>query len=1357
MQPSKHVRSASVVWSLFVTTIAAPGALAFDNPYDDGHQRRCDPQDPPQPNTPCETPCDQCNATGSPVFLANGDMSLRFADLHVHGPMDLPIARFYHSRDDRSGLFGRGWTHSLETRAIPWSEGKLSGVVVRWEGGQRHRFIRQPDGTFSAPVGSPIKVQSQPGGGYRIVDERGVAHETDLDGDVIRRVDRNGNTAEFELDPSTQCIAAVETATGRTTIVRGANGRVASITDPAGRTVVYQYDALGNLTGVVDTIGNLTTYQYDGSNRLIRALDALGRITHSVSYDTQGRVTRLVDSDGDHTYAYAPGQTTKTNNANGGQWVYRFDARGVLRTLVDPLGGTTQKTYDSQYNLTAIVDPLGKQTTYTYDAIGNVLVRTDPGGLVTTHTYNAAGQIATLTAPDGVMETYDYDSNGNLLRVRQAAGTPLERELLRTYDSNGNLTSFTDGAEHTWMYTYDGTGHRTSATSPLGDAIHYTYDGAGNVLSALDTDGHGTTYEYDGANNLTKETDAEGASTTWEYADGWLVAETAPDGAITTYVRDQFGRITSKTDPGGGLWLYGHSADGRLLSMTDPLGQVFTYQYDISGHVIRETLSGVGLTSYEYDAVGNVTKRTDALGNASSYTYDHAGRLLTETDPLGRQVQHDYDAVGREVRTTQPDGSIYEFEYDELGRRALERDPLHFETTFHHDLADTLVAIAYPDGSSTAFENDSLGRVVRETVPTIGVVQYVYDGRNLTRVLDRNGKQWQLGYDRVGRLTSVVDPLGNRNSFTHDGTGRVTSWTNARQQQITYTYDANGSVVATAFPGGAQRTFGYDALGRLTSVVDAHTNQNLAYDSVDRLITVVDSKAGKTISYSYDAAGRRIGRQVTGHPNATYAYDAAGRLIQLQIDGTGVYFCSRDPNGRVTEVDRPGGMKSRWTYDLRGDVAQVQHVLQGGAILAQYDYARDSRRRLTGLTESNGNGATLAYDAASRLTSEIRTGTIAVNRAFTYDAAGNRLVLDADGVITQYNYDDAGRLTDASAPGAQSIYDYDADGNVVQVVTNGVVNQYGFDSESRLTSITSASGHVALGFSAFGQLASMESAGSTVRFLSEGDWLLSRLAGDGSLEALWNRADGVLLSVFMSAASWELFQDLTDSVRIQSTALGNVVNSYDYDAFGGIAAVSETVPNPIRFAGRPTQGTFSLFLDGPYDTRVGRFASRGSPEGPVYSRPYAFAGNDPLRRYLDRTEGSSGGVLPLDHSTDNTIICDGKGDYVVHIGNAHPYGVKDCTQKHEEQHVRDWKKRWPNGCKKADGTNQPYGYLPTGGDGYDAFLKDSECAAWKIGLTCNEENAKECCTDYPKQTNECEEFTKGWVDWAKKQVKKYCN
>jgi hypothetical protein len=80
---------------------------------------------------------------------------------------------------------------------------------------------------------------------------------------------------------------------------------------------------------------------------------------------------------------------------------------------------------------------------------------------------------------------------------------------------------------------------------------------------------------------------------------------------------------------------------------------------------------------------------------------------------------------------------------------------------------------------------------------------------------------------------------------------------------------------------------------------------------------------------------------------------------------------------------------------------------------------------------------------------------------------------------------------------------------------------------------------------------------------------------------------------------------------------------------------------------------------------------------------------------------------------DTSIVC--KGQVLVTQGTD-TGADKTCSEAHERSHIADWQSRYgADLCKGvADGS------LPLGGDGYDEFLRKSECKAYKIGKDCRD-------------------------------------
>jgi hypothetical protein len=130
-------------------------------------------------------------------------------------------------------------------------------------------------------------------------------------------------------------------------------------------------------------------------------------------------------------------------------------------------------------------------------------------------------------------------------------------------------------------------------------------------------------------------------------------------------------------------------------------------------------------------------------------------------------------------------------------------------------------------------------------------------------------------------------------------------------------------------------------------------------------------------------------------------------------------------------------------------------------------------------------------------------------------------------------------------------------------------------------------------------------------------------------------------------------------------------------------------------------------------------------------------------------------IGPYDKSA--TIACNGSGGYRPKLEGSwvekDPWakcGLAECVRTHEESHASDWAKRFPDGCKNADGSFKPDGSaVPTGGPGYDEFLKKSECDAHTVDVACEEKLLE-------RSSEECKPTVKTALDDDIRKKKEYC-
>ena len=135
-----------------------------------------------------------------------------------------------------------------------------------------------------------------------------------------------------------------------------------------------------------------------------------------------------------------------------------------------------------------------------------------------------------------------------------------------------------------------------------------------------------------------------------------------------------------------------------------------------------------------------------------------------------------------------------------------------------------------------------------------------------------------------------------------------------------------------------------------------------------------------------------------------------------------------------------------------------------GEAVTQYRY--DLAGNLRFIEDAHGTVTEYQYDAMNRVEQLLETpdGIESLVTHFTYDGSGNRTsVTDPNGNLTRYHYDDRGRPVEVILPGVMDeenvlvdeptlIYAYDAASQLIQETDIlGRISQYRYDDRGRLT------------------------------------------------------------------------------------------------------------------------------------------------------------------------------------------------------------------------------------------------------------------------------------------------------------------
>jgi RHS repeat-associated protein len=415
-----------------------------------------------------------------------------------------------------------------------------------------------------------------------------------------------------------------------------------------------------------------------------------------------------------------------------------------------------------------------------------------------------------------------------------------------------------------------------------------------------------------------------------------------------------------------------------------------------------------------------------------------------------------------------------------------------------------------------------------------------------------------------------------------------------------YRYDNRNRLVEKATPQGTL-LYAYDSRGNITNISSTTPDGvrlSYAYDALNRLGAVADPHAGTT-GYSYDPVGNLSGYLLPNEVLNSYEYDSLNRLTNLTarrfLNTLANYAYTVNPSGhRSSSIETlirnplnpvPYTISRLYHYDptyrLTNETISAPQLSTPATLNYTYDAVGNRQDLLSTLAEIPS--ATYGYDANDRLTSD------------TYDNNGNTLTAPGFGMAQPDRYDFENRLIERTVAGKTVTITYDGDGNrarkTVTTATNTVTTLYLVDTVNPTGYAQVLEEHV-----------SQNSSPPTLqRVYTFG---LTLLAQDQLLNGAWTvRYHGL---------------DGHGNTRYLTDALGDITDTYDYDAFGNLIAQSGTTPNNFLFTSEQFDPDLALyFLRARYqDTTTGRFWTMdtflGLIEDPESLHKYLYASADPV-------------------------------------------------------------------------------------------------------------------------------------------------
>ena len=800
------------------------------------------------------------------VDLGSGNLLLEATDATIAGIGDanLTVGRAYNSlrymqvgsetRADASGVFGLGWTSTLDHRRLHFFEGARR-VAYTDPSGWTASFYRASSNEYLSTRYTELSIVEQSDGTFEVDNRRTGRIETfDVDGRPLAVEDRNGNRIDFGYDNDGRVVSLVDERDSGLEVTYNSDGLVDTIEDTAGRVWSYAYDGL-LLTSVTDPTGAVTGYNYT-NDRMSSVTDPDAN-RHEFTHQTSSpfRVTALTRPEGGTTEINWRGFTTEVTDANNNTTTHDYDNRGRITHTVDARGVEQSVTYDASDNVTSFTDRAGGTPVNNTYTDGNLLESQTAGGSVYTFTYNNANNgfsPDTYTSPQGNQIVYDYDAAGNLARVEDALAQAhtIERNdrglPTQVTDPNGNTTvySYTDhnltgidypGSRGSDTIGYDSLHRPVRLEDGNGAVATYSYDALDRVVEVDYSDGRSVVYDYDGRGNRISQTDDTGTITTVYDGDSRVVEEIFPGPrGVVSYTYDPVGNLTSMTDATGTVE-YGYNESNLVDEIVEPGGATTTFAYKPDVNLLDERrlpTSPATVEAYSYtddNQIATITASIDGQ-QISRFDYTYDATLRTEvayTGPDGDWTYHyDYDATDRLIAASSPQRANHDYGYDAASNRTSHRTitagGMHINRWYGYDAdhqrcwssgggTDPGSDCNTPPSDATLYDYDGAGNL---TGSSDGLAIAYNDANQTVQIDTDDGATLNATYAGQGQLDRVS---ANDTTFvssilgvTGQTVGGVhTGWTRTPTGQLVGQRDDTGRVYYLT-----------DALGSITAVVN---------------------------------------------------------------------------------------------------------------------------------------------------------------------------------------------------------------------------------------------------------------------------------------------------------------------------------------------------------------------------------------------------------------------------------------------------------------------------------------------------------------------------------------------------------
>lgn len=458
-------------------------------------------------------------------------------------------------------------------------------------------------------------------------------------------------------------------------------GKLESLIDQEGKSILYGYDPNGNLISMEDFSKNEIKYEYDNMNRMMK-MSGPGYLLENTYYKGEGPSQGQLES-----------RVLKKGGVETDKIEYKYDDYGRLSTI-STNGKSMSIGYDKYDRVVSVTDYAGKKTIYEYDKdypenikrVAKTIGDTEYSATYSYYTlsdgplFGDGATVESVIYSNGIRVSYTYDApEGKAPKLEKIETIGKAGVISCTkygYDELGRISELAQSSEtdpantncnNTKCFTYNLLGEIISETvkdksNNLITRTEYTRDISGNIVKKIiyGKDGQrlisSNIYKYNDINQLLEQKDTvSGTVNTYEYDNGKTgngnLTCIRKNGAIEKqFAYNVLNQLTSYKDNQGVDVCYEYNAESlrKCKYFKDhPKKKILYYYSPENSEIMNEEDSVSKLMTSYLEAGGKVLR---AVGDKAEWHIKNGKDVVaTVNNDQSKTNTYNYNAYGEQT------------------------------------------------------------------------------------------------------------------------------------------------------------------------------------------------------------------------------------------------------------------------------------------------------------------------------------------------------------------------------------------------------------------------------------------------------------------------------------------------------------------------------------------------------------------------------------------------------------------------------------------------------------------------------------------------------------------------------------